>query len=47
MKNISIILPIHKFDETYSEMFDNAISSINEFYDDVKVLIVCPPQIYE
>lgn len=45
MKNISIILPVHKLDESYKEMFNNSVSSINEFYDDVKLLIVCPPQL--
>lgn len=45
MKNISIILPIHKFDDTYIEMFKNAVNSIDEFYDDVKLLIVCPTEI--
>ena len=44
MKKISIILPVHKFDELYKEMFLNAIGSISEFYDDVKLLIICPPQ---
>lgn len=45
MKKITVIVPIHKFDETYKEMFNNAISSIGNFYDDVKVLVVCPPKI--
>lgn len=45
MKNISIILPVHKLDESYKEMFNNSVSSISEFYDDVKLLIVCPPQL--
>jgi hypothetical protein len=45
MKNISIILPIHKFDEDYSKMMENAISSISTFHNDVKLLIVCPNEI--
>jgi len=44
MKNITVILPIHKYDEAYLEMFKNAVGSIDEFYDDVKLLIVCPPE---
>ena len=47
MKNITIILPIHKIDERYKEMFNNSVESISEFYDDIKLLIVCPPQIKE
>lgn len=42
MKNITIILPIHKFDEDYSVMFQNAISSIEDFHNDVKLTIICP-----
>lgn len=45
MKNISVILPVHKLDESYKEMFNNSVSSIGEFYDDVKLLIVCPPEL--
>lgn len=45
MKNISIILPIHKLDESYNEMLNNALSSVAEFVDDVNILIVCPPDI--
>lgn len=45
MKKITVILPIHKFDESYAAMLDNAINSIDEFYDDVKVLIITTPEI--
>jgi hypothetical protein len=45
MKKITVILPVHKFDDTYKEMYENAIGSISEFYDDVKLLIVCPPSL--
>lgn len=45
MKKITVILPIHKTDDAYLEMFKNAMESIDEFYDDVKVMIVSPPEI--
>ena len=40
MKNITIILPLHKWDEDYKMMFKNAVESVEEFYNDVKLLIV-------
>jgi hypothetical protein len=43
MKNITIILPIHKLDEGYKEMLENAVRSIEDFHNDVKLKIVCPP----
>jgi hypothetical protein len=42
MKNITIILPIHKWDEEHSYMFNNAFQSVEQFYNDVKLLIVGP-----
>jgi len=42
MKKISIILPLHIINEDYSVMLKNAISSIEDFHEDVKLLIVCP-----
>lgn len=42
MKNITIILPIHKMDDDYKEMLDNALDSIKPFHNDVKVAIVTP-----
>jgi hypothetical protein len=45
MKNITIILPIHKIDDTYKEMLLNAVESAKEFYNDVKLLIVAPEKI--
>jgi ferredoxin len=47
MKNITIILPIHKLDEGYQEMLTNALKSIEDFYNDVKLKIVCPPSVKE
>ena len=45
MKDISIILPIHKWDEEYETMFKNAFSSVEQFYNDVKLLIVGPSSV--
>lgn len=40
--SISVILPIHKMDEDYRKMFDNAVESVEKFHEDVILLIVCP-----
>ena len=45
MKNITVILPVHKIDGDYKEMLDNALSSIEDFHNDVEVIIVCPTSI--
>jgi hypothetical protein len=45
MKDISIILPIHKWDEEYEIMFKNAFGSVEQFYNDVKLLIVGPSSV--
>ena len=37
MKNITVILPLHKLDDDYKVMLDNALSSIEDFHNDVKV----------
>jgi hypothetical protein len=42
MKNITIILPIHKIDEPYGEMLLNSVNSIQDFHNDVKLMIVSP-----
>jgi hypothetical protein len=42
MKNITVILPIHKLDDNYKQMFDNAVESLKDFHNDVKLSIVCP-----
>lgn len=44
-KNITIILPIHKMDENYKEMLLTAVSSIEDFHNDVKLLIVSPTDV--
>ena len=42
MKNITVILPIHKWDDEHMYMFNNAFQSVEQFYNDVKLLIVGP-----
>jgi len=42
MKNITVILPLHKLDDDYKVMLDNALTSVEQFHDDVKLSIVCP-----
>jgi len=42
MKKITIILPIHKFDELYKLMAQNAVNSVKDFHDDVILMIVHP-----
>jgi hypothetical protein len=47
MKKITILLPIHKIDGDYKEMLSNAISSIEDFHNDVILSIVCPTKVKE
>jgi hypothetical protein len=44
-KEITVILPIHKWDENYKEMFLTAFKSVEEFYNDVNLIIVSTPTI--
>ena len=45
MKNITVILPVHKIDNIYKEMLDNAVKSVEQFHEDVKLMIVCPTDV--
>lgn len=45
MKNITVILPVHRVDGDYNEMLNNALLSVEDFHEDVKVMIVCPNKI--
>jgi len=45
MKNITILLPIYKLEEDESIMLKNALISIENFYNDVKLTIICPSEI--
>jgi len=41
-KNITIILPIHTIEGDYKEMLQNAVESIQDFHNDINLMIVCP-----
>lgn len=45
MKNITVILPIHKWDEEYSTMYENSVKSVEQFYNDVKLIVVGPSDV--
>jgi len=45
MKKITIILPIYKLDDEDLIMLNNSTSSIEDFHNDVKLLIVCPERL--
>lgn len=45
MKNITIILPVHSIINEYDLMLKNSLGSVEDFHNDVKVLIVCPKTI--
>lgn len=45
MKDITVILPIHKINEDYLFMLENAVKSVEPFHQDVKLDIICPPDV--
>jgi len=45
MKKITIILPIYQLGDEDVIMFNNAISSIMNFHNDIKLMIVCPEKL--
>ena len=45
MKNITVILPIHNLKGEYNEMFSRAILSVEQFHDDVSLLLVGPKNV--
>lgn len=45
MKNITILVPIHNLENGNDKMLENALLSVEPFYNDVKVLIICPDKI--
>lgn len=47
MKKITVILPVHTLDELHTEMLKNAILSMETFHNDVKISIVCPPDLFK
>ncbi len=42
MKNITILLPIYKLDPEDIGMLNNALLSVDDFHNDVKITIICP-----
>ncbi len=42
MKNITVILPVHKIDADYKDMLQYSVESVKQFYNDVKLLVVAP-----
>lgn len=45
MKNITVIVPVHTIDGDYKVMLENALKSVEDFHNDVKVIIVCPKDV--
>ena len=45
MKNITVILPVHKLNDDYKVMLNKAIESTEDFHNDVKISIVCPENV--
>lgn len=46
MKKITILLPIHVLNDDEATMLANALTSIEDFYNDIKLMIICPSDIY-
>jgi hypothetical protein len=45
MKKITILLPVHKLDEDDIIMLKNAVDSVEDFHNDVKLSIVSPKKL--
>jgi hypothetical protein len=45
MKNITVLIPIHKISEDYKEMLNKALESVEDFHNDVKVSLICPAEV--
>lgn len=45
MKDITVILPIHVLDKEYRTMLSKAVESVEQFHDDVTLLIVGPKDV--
>lgn len=46
-KYFTILLPIHKLDEDEVTMLSNALTSIEDFYNDINLTIICPTNVKE
>lgn len=47
MSNISVIIPVHKFNDEYAQMLQNAIASVNNLNSDVELVIVGPKAVID
>lgn len=47
MKNITVILPIYKLEEEDLIMMTNAVTSVESFHEQVKLMVVCPNELKE
>lgn len=47
MKDITILLPIYKLEAEDIGMLNNALSSVSDFHNDVKITIICPSDLKE
>lgn len=45
-KKITTLLPIHKLGEKEVTMLKNALTSVEEFHNDVKIMIISPSDVY-
>lgn len=45
MKNITILVPVHTIHGDYKLMLENALKSTEDFHNDVKIMIICPPDV--
>lgn len=45
MKDITVLLPVHKLDKEYQEMLSKAIQSVEQFHDDVILSIIGPNEV--
>lgn len=44
MKKITIIVPVHELNDEHKPLLENALSSVEDFHNDVDVIIVAPPK---
>ena len=47
MKNITVILPIYKLEQDDIIMMTNAVTSVEAFHEQVKLMVVCPNDLKE
>jgi len=47
MKKITVLLPIHKMNDDYALMLKNALQSLEDFHNDIKLSIISPSDVHE